>query len=256
MSDEKNVPVNPFDDANFASGGGLWDGKTVTITNVKAVIDRITNADGSAYLNDKGEPATQNVLAIQGLADDEDTERRQTYSSGALVPTPDGDGFVKADGTPGVFHKNSKAAAFFSAVKAAGFDLNRLFVNGKPTLQGLVGARFTFVGQDRIGKDGAVKKNKKGYVVQDFFPVKFLGFAEGKAVASPASADAARTKAREIVTGLLADAGGKLTRAEMLRKVAGKVIGQPDGNVILGMIAKDEFHSGAPWAWDGSTLTL
>lgn len=249
--------LNPFDDVNFSAGGGLWDGKTVTITSAVAAVERLVNGDGSPVLNDKGEQAAQNVLLITGLADDDETERRQGYTSGGLVPTNDGDGFVKTDGTPGTFHKNSKAAKFFSAIKAGGFDLNRLIIDGKPSLKGLVGARFTFVGVDRLDKNGLPKKNKKGYTMQDFFPVKFLGIVTGREVVSPSAAGngVARKEAQAVVLALLAETGGKLTRAEMLRKVAGKVIGKPNGNAILAIISRDDFHTGAPWSWDGLQLT-
>jgi hypothetical protein len=255
-------PVNPFDSDNFASGGGLWDGKTVTITSAKATIDRLTMGDGTPVLNDKGEPAIQNVLAITGLADEDDAERRQTYTAGALVPTADGDGFVKSDGTPGQFHKNSKAAKFFAAIKAGGFDLSRLFINGKPSLQGLVGARFTFQGIDRLDKDGNPKRNKKGYVVQDFFPVKFVGLATQTPVATLANNSAAKEEAVALVSALIAENGGTLLRKDMLRKVAAKVIGQPNGNAILSLVAKEGFSSAdvpwidVPWKWDGNTLSL
>lgn len=249
--------TNPFDDANFASGGGIWDGKTVTITSVKAVVSKMQMKDGTAVIDDKtGEQAFRNNLKITGLADDEDTERWQEYSAGSLVPTSDGDGFVKADGTPGQFHKNSAAARFFSAIKAGGFDLNRLFVGGKPTLQGLVGARFTFQAVPRLDKDKQPKKNKKGYVENDYYPVKFVGFAAGKEVPVPGNGAAAKDEAVALVMNLLASNNGTLNRPDMLRAVAASVIGKPNGNAILTTITKDEFHQGAPWKYNGGVLTL
>ena len=44
---------NPFDPANFTSGGGLWDGKVVTITGSKAVLSPMKNGDGSPVLGDE-----------------------------------------------------------------------------------------------------------------------------------------------------------------------------------------------------------
>src|SRR3990172_6558354 len=124
--------VNPFDEENFKTGGGLWDDKTVTIIESRFTVDMFHNADGTPWLNDTGEQGKSHVWAITGIAEDEDKERRMTYSIGSLVPTADGEGFVKADGTTGLLHKNSNAGKFAAALKASGYDVSKLFVDGKP----------------------------------------------------------------------------------------------------------------------------
>ena len=50
---QQAAEFNPFDPANHATGGGLWDGKTVTITSAKAHTGPMTRKDGSAVLDEK-----------------------------------------------------------------------------------------------------------------------------------------------------------------------------------------------------------
>ena len=247
--------VDPFDDANFAKSS-LFDDKVFTIVGVKAETDKFTNADGSAVLNDKGEQVTQNVLAVTILSEDADREQRQVYSTGALRPTEDHLGLQDASGKPldGVnvkLHGNSAAARFFTAIRKGGFDTKLLFPGGKQNFGALVGSKWTGKGVDKLDRNGEVKKNKKGYAIQDFYPAKFLGFSDKKVVAV---ADV-REKAVEVVKALLAEAGGTLTKANMMRQAAGKLVGKPHANDILTYITKDEFHKSAPWHFDGTTLT-
>ena len=126
MSEHKKIG-NPFDEANFVGGGGLWDGKTVTILTARAVLDPMTYADGTPVIGERdGKPVIKHSLAITGIADEDEAERRESYSAGSLVPTADGDGFIKADGTPSGFHKGSEMAHFSKCIKDAGFEPRRV----------------------------------------------------------------------------------------------------------------------------------
>lgn len=250
--------VNPFDDDNFVSGGGLWDGKTVTILDSKIEIDRLTFKDGSPVIDkNTGEPAVRHVWTIVGISDEDEKERRQTYSIGGLIPTPDGLGFTKADGTPGVLHKNSAAAKFASGLKQGGFDMGLLFPNGKPDVSGLRGARVVFKAVDRLDKDGKPKVNKNGYTETDFYPVQFVGFKQG--VSKPgngAVSDELKDFATETVTSIIVEAGGNITRADLIRQLTSKLAGDERGAKVVQLVLKPEFNVSAPWTVDGTTLSI
>ena len=259
MSEHKKIG-NPFDEANFISGGGLWDGKTVTILGAKCIIDRLTNADGSSVINDRtGEPAVKNVLAITGVADEEEAERRETYSAGALVPTADGDGFVRPDGTPQAFHKGCEMAKFSKSIKDGGFQIASLWDDEAQQMRvsRLVGARFVFKGEPTLDKDGKPKKNKKGYDVMKFYPVQFTGMKAGATgTVTESGANDLRDKAVEVVLDVLTAAGGKIGRAELVRKVSAAMAGDPRCNKVLALVTRDDFHKGVPWTRDATGFSL
>jgi hypothetical protein len=264
---------NPFDPENFGHGGGLWDGKTVTITQSVAKTQALTKGDGSAVLDEKTkEPVILTALFLTGISDGgDDKERHEEYSAGDKnVAAPDGKGFVdKATGGLPKFHASSNTGKLLAALKASGFPTQDLFNAATKTqhLDKLVGARFVFKGEPKIGKDGKPLKDKKGYTKTSHLPVKFVGYAAGVAAAkssgngsvapAPASADALTTKAIGAVTGALAAAGGgKVTRADLVRGLAQSLQGDPDANAIIGLVVRDDFHKGKPWTYDGTHASL
>jgi hypothetical protein len=269
MSDQ-TFSGNPFDPATFTKGGGLWDGKVVTIITAKANIDRLSYGDGSPVLDAKtGEQSIRNVIEIVGIADDEEKERRETYSAGSLVPTADGEGFLRRnpDGSlvAAPFHENSEAAKFSAALASGGFPVAKLWdEKAKRTkLSMLAGARLLMKAEAKLDKDGNAKKNKKGYDQQKFFPIEFLGYKGGGNgnVASSTSApqgngSALRDKAIGVVTTLLAENGGTLTRSDLVRKLSAALNGDADCNKVLALVVREEFHKDAPWTRQGTTLTL
>lgn len=256
MVDDKDF--NPFDEENFASGGGLWDGKEVTILDSKTEVDRLTYKDGSPVLNKStGEPAVRNVWTLIGIAEDEEKERKQTFSIGGLLPTPDGLGFQKPDGTRGQLHKNSQAARLATGLKAGGFDMSLLYKDGKPDVSALKGARLYFEGVDRVDRDGKVKVNAKGYTEQDFYPTKFLGFKEGAGKAgNGAVSDEMKEFATETVAALIKEAGGTVSRADLVRAIGTKLNGDARGPKVVQLVLKTEFSAGAPWTLDDTTFSL
>ena len=261
MSDVKK-DVNPFEEENFISGGGLWEGKVVTILSAKTKLDPMTRGDGSAVLNDQGKQVVKNVLEIVAIADDEEAERRETYSAGAsLLPTADGEGFLRADGTPGAFHQNCEMAKFAKYIKAGGYDVALLWdkARGRATVLPLVGARFLMKGEAQHDKDGEIKKNKKGYTQQKFYPTEFKGFKANVGGGGGSSAPAPgelEAKAVQGVLEVLAESGGKATRAELVRKLAAKLAQDVDGNKVIALVAKADFHKDRPWTVDGTGYTL
>lgn len=233
--------VNPFDSDNFREGGGLWDGKVVTITKSKTETKRLAYKDGSAVVNDNGEQAVRNVWTISGIAEDTEKEITREYSIGGMIPTADGEGFTRQDGKPAILHKNSDAAKLAAALKTSGFDVNLLFVNGKPKVSALEGAKLRFKGEDRLDKDGKPKKQKNNpkYTEQDFFPVEFVGFSATARKGNGVD-DATKAKATDAVMGVLAEAGGTLTQVDLVKALSRKMAGSADLPAIVGLVSKRE----------------
>jgi hypothetical protein len=274
VSDNNQVTGNPFDPETFAHGGGLWDGKTVTVTSAVAKVEALTYKDGKPVIDDKTKTQSiQTGLFIKGIADGgDDKERNETYGVGdKLIPTPDGEGFVSKDGGPVRFHANSGMAKFATALKAAGFDLSTLHVDGKQKLSRLVGARFVMKGELKLGRDGKPLKDKNGYDKNAFYPVKFVGYANGAGAPAAAGgngggaaagnagggANALAGKAVGAVMQALAGAkDGKLSRADLVRTLATQLAGDPDTNTIIGMVVRDDFHKDQAWKYDGVAASL
>lgn len=251
--------VNPFDPANFTHGGGLWDGKTVTITAVKAQRAPMTHKDGSPVLDENGQPIVRNVLRVTGIADDAEAERFEEWSAGGLIPTDDGEGFVSPkDGSVTPLHGSSEAGKAIELARQGGFDTSLLvdMVAKKPKLSGLVGAKFVMKAEARLDKNGKEKKNAKGYVQQRFYPVKFVGFADGYKPVSPEQNNALDAKATTAITTILAENGGKVSRAALVRLLSAKLAGDTDGNKIIGLVTKESFHTNKPWTRDETSYSL
>jgi hypothetical protein len=262
MTETTQAAYNPYDSDTFQHGGGLWDGKVVTITSAIAKTEALTYGDGKPVIDDKTkQQSIQTGLVISGIADGEDDkERRETYSVGdKLVPTPDGEGFVARDGGPPKFHANSNMAKFASALKASGFDISKLVaVDGRQKLSRLVGARFVFTAQPKIGRDGKPLRDKKGYDKNIYLPVKFVGYAGEGATAPAGNGAAGGSGLREKATAkvLAALANGPLTRADLVRTLAQQLQGDADANAIIGLVVNDNFHKGQAWKYDGTQASL
>lgn len=253
---------NPFLEENILQGGGgLWDGKNVTILRAKTMIDRLTRGDGSVVLDEKtGEPAVRHCLEIMGVSEDSDAERRETYSAGSIFPTPDGEGFQLADGTPAMFHKNCEMTKFAAYLRDSGFDVTKLWDEKTTSMKAsaLVGAQFLFVAEAKFDKDGKAKVNKKGYTENRFFPQKFLGFKAGVGGTAPAPVNTElHDKAVGTVLQILSEAGKKVGRAELVRKVSAALAGDSDSNKVIALVTRDDFHNGdVPWTRDSTGYTL
>lgn len=252
-----NENANPFDESTFVHGGGIWDQKVVTITAAKTVDDPIADGQGQPLIDSRtGLQSHFRGLVITGIAEDAEYERREQYSAGSLLPTPDGEGFLPmADGKPVRFHESSAIAEFARSLKASGYDVSKLFVDGKLRFSALVGARFVMRGEQKKDRDGKLKFNKKGYADFRFFPDKYLGQKEGVVGPAPVS-NALRDKAVNAVVAVLKENGGSLGRAELVRKISGAMATDEDKNKVLALIGRDEFHKDAPWVRDGTSYRL
>jgi len=241
--------VNPLDPQNFSAGGGLWDGQTVTVTESKFGINRFNKND------EANTEVVQNVWYITGIADNEEVERQQRYSIGSLRATDDGESFTKPDGSPGTLHKSSAGAKFVTGLVEGGFDISTLVADEKVVASKLNGARIEFAAVQRNDINGKPKINDKGYPVNDFYPIKFHGYADG--ATSPKAVDETVKKAAEtLVLELLNAAENKtMTQAEIVRGVSSKMNGDPNSAAIIGLVISDEFKANGPWSRDGNSLT-
>ena len=258
---DNSLDNNPFLEQNFAVAGGLWEGKVVTFTSAKTEVFPLRYGDGTPVISQyTNEPSVLNVLAILGIADDEEKERKETYDAKGLIPTADGEGFVKADGTPGVnFPADSEMAKLSKLLKEGGYDVSLLWdaTVGRTKMSKLTNARFRMKGFPQLDKAGAEKKNAKGFVQKKFYPVEFLGYKEGRSAALASGlSDELRTKAVEVFRAVLADAGGSLSRRDLIRVLDSKLAGDKDRNKILALVTREEFHKDVPWTKDGTGYTL
>lgn len=264
---------NPFDSDNFSHGGGLWDGKTITITSAKAKREALKYGDGRPVLDAKtGQQSVQIALYLTGISDGgDDKERHEEYSvGGKLEPTADGEGFVDPLGGPPKFHANSNMGKLSAALKASGYPIGNLIDRNpdgtiRMRFSRLVGARFLMKAEPKLGQDGKPLKDKKGYGKNVHLPVKYVGQATGGAASAAGGAVAGAPasplngKASAAVLEALAAApGNTLTRADLVRTLAGKFqgAGDPDANAIIGLVVRPEWHTGQAWTTDGVSVSL
>ena len=246
--------VNPFD---LIQGGGLWDGKTVTILESKTELDAMTYGDGTPVLRGD-EPVINRVWTIKGVAEDEDRERRESYSLGGLHPTADGTGFTKVDGTPGRLHASSGAGKFVEALRQGGYDVTKLLDESNTVhVDRLVGEQFVFTAVPRLDKDGNPKKNKKGYPENDFYPQTYVGRKEGVGAPKGNGVDPElKAFASESVVELLKENGGSLSRADLIKKLSAKLKGDTRSVAVVGLVVKESFYEGSGVKKDGTQIAL
>lgn len=251
---------NPFEPENFGTGFG-WDGKLVTVTGSRFVVDLFTYGDGSPVPDrkDPDKQASAHVWEIKGITEDSEAERTEKYSIGkGLIPSEDGEGFEHFSGKPGAtFNIRSQAAKFTAALKESGFDVSKLADESGIKASNLVGAQITFKGVPQLDSKGNIKQDKGGYDKVDYMPADFLGFAEGAAAAPATNDNALSNRAYDLVTDLLAQAeGNTLTRIQLIQAVSKQLQGDADAGKVTALVVSDKFNSAAPWKVDGTTISL
>lgn len=261
---------NPFDSGNFATGGGLWDGKTVTITRSVAGIKLLTHKDNSPVIDAKTKKQASVIgLLIDGLAEGDEKERSVEYSCGdRMQPDADGESFSMKEGGAPRFHDRSGLGKMVSALTAAGFPMKELMANpakyvGQQRWSRLVGAKLMFKAEAKLGRDGKPIKDDKGFDKQSFYPVKYVGMATGIVTGVAASVGAAVAavsnaaiveKADALVIGALS--AGPLTRSQLVATLAAGLTGDKDSNAIISLIVRDDFHKGKAWKYEDGTASL
>jgi hypothetical protein len=243
---------NPYDPENFETGGGLWDDKVVQVTGAKFLVRLFEYKDGSKVIDkETKEQAFANIIEIKGIAEGEEKERREEYSTGAMVADNGGESLKDPSGRGKQLHERSAAARFFKELKAAGYDTASLY----PKISALVGARLLFKGEQLKDKDGKPKFSRDGkYREMAFWPVQVVSAGSTAGASAPAGNGLAEL-ADTTVLGLLAETP-KLTRAELVQKVSAKLAGNPDVNKVIALIVREDFHKGKAWSFSGTEISL
>jgi len=243
--------ANPFDSDHFKTGGGVWNEKTVTL--VKAYFGLQTDNTGKPFVRD-GVTQDDHALHIIGIVEGQEKERREMYSIGALRGTAEGEGYTKADGSAGVLHKSSNGGKFFAALKTSGFDMSRLFVDGKQKVSGLNGARIIMTGVERLNKKGETKVSKNGFTEYWFYPQTTVGYV-GTAAAKANGAAGLDAKLRTIVAGIIKEKGGSVSRVDLVKSLSVALKGEADGAQGIVLASQETFLKGGPWSYNGTQLS-
>lgn len=251
--------VNPYEPDEFSKGGGFWDDEVVQITAAKFIIKPITqgkrgSADEKPWIDPKTkEQGITRILQIKGIGTESEKERDEEYSIGAFIPSEGGEQCVHPKGDPSKrLDERCAAAAFFRALKTAGFNTATLY----PKISALVGSRFLMKAVPTLNKDGSVKQ-KNGYDVTKPYPVEVAGQADAPVAQAAAAGNGLAEKADETIMALLAEAeDNKLSRKDLVKQVSKSLAGDADSNKIVGLIVRADFHRGKPWNYTGTEISL
>lgn len=250
---------NPYAADQMPEGGGLT--RDIVVTSAKYVTYGLTRKDGSAVIDERTKQQSIFVgLRIEGLSTDPKAEGKVSkyeWSGGKKSkPSPDGEMLVNEDGTPAKVYQNSNLGKAINGLRQGGFDPVQLY----PRVSALVGARLTLEGVNKVGADGKPKTHVyegKTYNDIEWFPAKYNGHANGAALPS-ASGNGAdlSAKAEAAVVDAIKAAGGTLERKDLIRALGTSLKGDADAIKITTLVARQDFHTGRPWAFDGTRLTI
>lgn len=259
MSETQTVQ-NPYD--NMPEGGGLR--RTNRVTSIKYVQYGLTRKDGSAVINERTkQQSVFTGLRIEGVrvGDSKNEGRIDKYEFSAgdnVKPSPDGEMLIDKQGNPVAPAKKSNAGKAILALEKGGFNKSQLY----PRVSVLTGAEIEFAGEDKLDKDGKPKTHVyegKTYTDIVWFPVAYNGGAgsrPGNGASNGAGAEELETKAEAAVLAAIAEAGGSIERKDLIRALGTNLKGDADAIKITTLVARQDFHNGRPWAFDGSKLTL
>jgi len=256
MCENAQAVKNPYDVENMPEGGGLT--RDIVVVGAKYVSYGLTRKDGSPVINDKTKQQAVftglRITAIRG-----EKEEKYEFSAGQKAkPSPDGELLLNDKGEPAPIHKNSNLGKFNLALKAGGFNTSTLY----PRVSALVGAKLTLEGVDKVGADGKVKTHVyegKTYNDLEWFPSAYNGGAGARAAGGNGAGTSAAdltAKAEAAVVAAIAEAGGSIARKDLIRALGTNLKGDADAVRITALVAKQDFHTGRPWTFDGSTLAL
>jgi len=257
---ETQPTFNPYAADQMPEGGGLT--REVVVTGISYVRYGMTRKDGSAVINDQTkQQAVFTGVRIDVVSLDPGHEQKpgqHEFSTGKKgQPTPDGEQLVNDDGSIAKIYKSSAWGEAVNALRKGGFDPVQLF----PRISVLKGAKLTLEGRDQKKADGTTKTYKgtdgKVHNSIEWVPVKFNGFVTG-GVASVAAGNGAdlTIKAEAAVLDALVAAGGTIERKELTRALAINLKGDADAIKVTTLVTRQDFHTGKPWTFDGSKLTL
>lgn len=265
MSEPQTTVKNPYEADNMPEGGGLT--RDVVVTKAAYVIYPMKRGDGSPVIDEKtGQQSYFIGAQIEALSTDPRAEGKvgkYEWSAGKKgKPSPDGELLLDDKGNPAVIYKTSNWGKAIEGLRKGGFDPALLY----PRLSYLVGAKLVLGGENKIGKDGKPKTHvaktgpKAGQTFNDieWFPVEYKGGAGSRAAGNGAgkSVDELTTKAEAAVVAAIAEAGGSIERKDLIRALGTNLKGDADAVRITALVARQDFHTGRPWSFDGSTLKL
>jgi len=254
--------VNPYATDQMPEGGGLT--REIVVTSIKYVRYGITRKDGSPVINEKSkQQAIFTGARIEGVSLDPGHEQKPgkyEYSTGNKgKPNADGELLVNDDGTPAKIYQNSAWGEALLALEKGGFDKTTLY----PRISVLKGAKLTLEGRDQKKADGTVKTyvgtDGKQHNSIEWVPVKFNGFTQGGAAVAATvgnGAGAVAEKAEAAVVAAIIEAGGSIERKDLIRALGTNLKGDADAIKVTTLVARQDFHQGKPWTFDGAKLTL
>ena len=256
---ETQPTFNPYAADQMPEGGGLT--REVVVTGISYVRYGMTHKDGSAVINDQ----TKQQAVFTGVRMDvvsldpghEQKPSKHEFSTGKKgKPTADGEQLVNEDGSIARIYQSSAWGAAIENLRKGGFDPQQLF----PKISVLRGAKLTLEGSDQKKADGTVKtyKDKEGKVRNsiEWTPAKFNGFGGAGASATAGNGADLVTKAETAVVAAIVEAGGAIERKDLIRALGMSLKGDVDAIKVTTLVARQDFHTGKPWAFDGSKLTL
>lgn len=255
---------NPYAAENMPEGGGLT--RDIVVTSAKYVVEAMKRKDGTPVKNDKGEQSYFIGLRIEGLSTDPRAEgkvAKYDFSSGKKAkPSADGELLLDEKGNPAPIYKSSNLGRAIEALRQGGLDPALLY----PKVSHLVGAKLTLAGQDQKDKDGKVKTytgtDGKTHNSIEWFPQSYNGGAgtragNGASAGNGAAAsDAITAKAEAAVLAAIVEAGGSIERKDLIRALGTSLKGDVDAIKVTTLVARQDFHTGRPWTFDGSRLAL
>lgn len=261
MSETAQDVKNPYATDNMPEGGGLT--REAIVTAAKYVAYPMTRKDGTPVINEKSKKqAIFSGLQIQALrvGGEEGKIDKYEFSAGEKAkPSPDGELLLNDKGEPAPLYKKSNLGRFIEGLRAGGFDPTTLY----PRVSVLVGAKITFGGQDQKDAQGKVKTyvgtDGKPHNSIEWFPVAYNGGAGTRAASGNGAGSSAAdltAKAEAAVVAAIAEAGGSIARKDLIRALGTNLKGDADAVRITALVAKQDFHTGRPWTFDGSTLAL
>ena len=258
---EPQTTFNPYAADQMPEGGGLT--RDIVVTSAKYVFYPMTRKDGSPVIDDKTKQQSFFVgLRVEGLSTDPKAEGKvgkYEWSVGKKArPSADGEMLVDESGNPAKVYKTSNLGKAINMLRDGGFDVTTLY----PRVSVLVGSKLTLVGVNKVGADGKPKTHiceGKTFNDIEWFPERYNGGAGTRAAAGNGvgkAADELVTKAEAAVVAAIAEAGGTIERKDLIRALGTNLKGDADAVRITALVARQDFHAGRPWSFDGSKLSL
>jgi len=261
LSENTQVVTNPYAADQMPEGGGLT--REVVVTDIKYVRFGLVRGDGSQVIDERTkQQSIFTGVRIDTLSLDlghEQKPGKYEFSTGRKgKPTADGEQLVNEDGSLAKIYKSSAWGEAVNALRKGGFDPMQLF----PRISALKGAKLTLEGRDQKKADGTTKTYKgtdgKQHNSIEWAPVKFNGFVQGGAQVAASAGNGAdlAAKAEAAVVAAIVEAGGTIERKDLTRALATNLKGDADAIKVTQLVARQDFHTGRPWTFDGSKLSL